>query len=106
MSAHDDFVRIASASREVALLQSTRNKYTMGCPPVCGDNSRALASELSYVQVVRHGIQFHTTYTSVDLSHHEIVHAYRERSGSVVECLTRDSEAAGSSLTGVTTLCP
>ena len=28
--------------------------------------------------------------------------AFRERSGSVVECLTRDREAAGSSLTGVT----
>ena len=27
-----------------------------------------------------------------------------ERSGSVVECLTRDKEAAGSSLTGVTAL--
>ena len=30
----------------------------------------------------------------------------RERSGSVVECLTRDRRAAGSSLTGVTGLCP
>ena len=30
----------------------------------------------------------------------------RERSGSVVECLTRDLRAAGSSLTGVTVLCP
>ena len=30
----------------------------------------------------------------------------RERSGSVVECLTRDRGAAGSSLTGVTVLCP
>ena len=29
----------------------------------------------------------------------------RERSGSVVECLTRDRRAAGSSLTGVTALC-
>ena len=29
-----------------------------------------------------------------------------ERSGSVVECLTRDREAAGFSLTGVTALCP
>ena len=29
-----------------------------------------------------------------------------ERSGSVVECLTRDREAAGASLTGVTALCP
>ena len=30
----------------------------------------------------------------------------REGSGSVVECLTRDRRAAGSSLTGVTALCP
>ena len=30
----------------------------------------------------------------------------RERSSSVVECLTRDRGAAGSSLTGVTALCP
>ena len=31
---------------------------------------------------------------------------YVERSGSVVECLTRDRRAAGLSLTGVTALCP
>ena len=31
---------------------------------------------------------------------------YREHSGSVVECLTRDPEAVGSNLTGVTALCP
>ena len=30
----------------------------------------------------------------------------RERSGSVVECLTRDQRAAVLSLTGVTALCP
>ena len=30
----------------------------------------------------------------------------RERSGSVVECLTRDQWAAGSSLTNITELCP
>ena len=30
----------------------------------------------------------------------------RERIGSVVECLPRDQRAAGSSLTGVTVLCP
>ena len=29
-----------------------------------------------------------------------------ERSGSVVECLTRDRGAAGSSLSGITPLCP
>ena len=28
----------------------------MGCPPVRGDNPRALASGLSYVQVEKHGI--------------------------------------------------
>ena len=37
-----------------------------------------------------------------------VVHTstYRERSGSVVECLTRDRWVAGSSLTSVTALCP
>ena len=30
----------------------------------------------------------------------------RERNGSVIECLTLDRGAAGSSLTGVTVLCP
>ena len=32
------------------------NSYTMGCPHINGDNPRALASELSYVQVGKHGI--------------------------------------------------
>ena len=35
-----------------------------------------------------------------------LLQCYRERSGSVVECLTWDEGAAGSSLTGVTALCP
>ena len=48
----------------------------MGCPPVRGDNPRALASGLSYVQVDKHGITFfYTTYISVDIVHHEIFHA-------------------------------
>ena len=49
------------------------NSYTMGCPSVRGDNPRALASGLSYVQVDKPGItilyhlhQFRT-YTSRDL---------------------------------------
>ena len=33
-----------------------RNNYTMCCPPVRGDNPRALASGFSYVQVDKHGI--------------------------------------------------
>ena len=58
-------------------VQNTRlsNSYTMGCPPVRGDNPRALASGLSYVQVAKHGISFYTTNISVDLAHHEIVRA-------------------------------
>ena len=38
------------------LEKSIRNSYTMGCPPVRGDNPRVLASGLSYVQVDKHGI--------------------------------------------------
>ena len=34
----------------------TSNSYIMVCPPVRGDNPRALASGLSYVQVNKHGI--------------------------------------------------
>ena len=33
-----------------------RNSYTLGCPPVHGDNPRALASGLSYLQVDKHGM--------------------------------------------------
>ena len=50
----------------------------MGCPPVRGDNPRALASGLSYVQVDKHGIFIHFNiyfYISVDLAHHEMFHA-------------------------------
>ena len=36
--------------------QAISNSYSMGCPPVRGDNPRALASGLSYVQVDKHGI--------------------------------------------------
>ena len=36
--------------------EGTCNSYTMGCPPVRGDNPRALASGLSYVQVDKHGM--------------------------------------------------
>ena len=35
----------------------TSNSYTMACPPVRGDNPRALASGLSYVQVDKHGLK-------------------------------------------------
>ena len=38
------------------IIKSLSNSYTMGCPPVRGDNPRVLASGLSYVQVDKHGI--------------------------------------------------
>ena len=41
-----------------------------------------------------------------DLTDFFMGHRQMERSGSVVEFLTRDQRAAGSSLTGVTALCP
>ena len=45
-------------------------------------------------------LQFLSVYCNV------ITFVLRERSGSAVECLTRDRRAAGSSLTGVTAMCP
>ena len=51
------------------------NSYTMGCPPVRGDNPRALASGLSYVQVDKHGITILYHPHQLDLAHHEIFHA-------------------------------
>ena len=40
----------------VTIRTRLRNSYTMGCPPLHGDNPRALASGLYYVQVDKHGI--------------------------------------------------
>ena len=51
-------------------LLSLCNSYTMGCPPLRGDDPRALASGLSYVHVDKHGITIllsyiHILYTSI-----------------------------------------
>ena len=46
---------VKSVSKHVSV-QGLCNSYTMGCPPVRGDNPRALASGLSYVQVEKHSI--------------------------------------------------
>ena len=53
----------------------------MGCPPVRGDNPRALASGLSNVQVDKHGITILYTYISVYLAHHEIYCAKVSKGG-------------------------
>ena len=47
----------------------------MGCPPVRGDNPRALASGLSYEQVDNPWYNYFIPPTCVDLAHHEIVRA-------------------------------
>ena len=49
-----------------------RNSYTMGCPPVCGDNPQALASGFLRRDGQTWYNYFNTTYMSVDLAHHKI----------------------------------
>ena len=58
-------------------LTNLSNSYTMGCPHVRGDNPRALASGLSYVQVDKQA------YISVDLARHEIYHAKVDKGGII-----------------------
>ena len=47
---------ILTTERDGAGLNKLCISYTMDCPPVFGDSPRALAGELSYVQVDKHGI--------------------------------------------------
>ena len=54
----------STAALEISIytdIHGSSNSYTTGCPPVRGDNPRALASGLSYVQVDKHGktISYH-----------------------------------------------
>ena len=48
--------KVALEARLTSSESKVSNSYTMGCPPVRGDNPRALASGLSYVQVDKYGI--------------------------------------------------
>ena len=45
-------------------------------------------------------------YTIITTLKYQVVSYIRDRSGSMGECLTRDQGFAGSSLTGITVLCP
>ena len=65
------------------LCRDISNSYAMGCLPVRGDNPRALASGLSYVQVDKHGITILITYISVDLAHDEIFRAKVGKGGII-----------------------
>ena len=58
----------------------------MDCPPIRGDNPRALASGLSYVQVGKRGITILYHHISVDLAHHEIFRSKVCNGG--IKCVT------------------
>ena len=47
----------------------------MGCPPVRGDNPRALASGLSFIEVDKHGITILYDLHQCILAYHEIFRA-------------------------------
>ena len=74
---------------EPSLLADAISKSsTMACPSVRGDNPRALASGLSYVQGDKHDITIlYTTYISVDLAHQVIFHAKVGKGGISIEIL-------------------
>ena len=52
----DLFTKRFLVTQKPTILRAIHNSYIMGCLPVRGDNPRALASGLSYVQVDKHGI--------------------------------------------------
>ena len=53
----------------------------MGCPPVCGDNPLASARDYLTYRWTLMVYLFYTTYTSVDLAHHEIFRAKVDKGG-------------------------
>ena len=55
-------------------------------------------------ELIEEGIYLVTGRSACFVSRAGIHTCFRERSGSVVECLTQDRRAVGSSLTGVTAL--
>ena len=70
-------------------------------------SQRACQNVIVYYVDTREKVEI-TQFFPSDMMHvHFATHKVaRERSGSWVECLARDRRAAGSSLTGVTALCP
>ena len=64
------------------------HNYTMGCPPVCGDNPRALANGLSYIQEDKMVYLLYTTYITTDLAHHRIFRAKFGKGGYNIVWIT------------------
>ena len=67
------------------LVDDLSNIYTMGCPPVRGDNPRALASGLSYVHVDKHAMNILYHLHQCYLAQHEIVRAKVGKGGIIVQ---------------------
>ena len=80
-----------------AFLHEIEKFFLITCNSVYSELTFDL-SVLFHACHVYRGLEPLKTVPAYHLSH------FRERSGSVVECLTRDRRAAGSSLTGVTAL--
>ena len=66
----------------------------MGCPPIRGDNSRALASGLSYVRWTKMVYLFHTTYISVDIAYALLNIAFGSISLYLISNILEDFENA------------
>ena len=69
--------------------------YTMDCTPVRGDNPRALASGLSYVQVDKHGITILYHLHQCGPSHHKILCA-KVGKGGIIHIITAPKEISNS----------
>ena len=95
LSASDSIQTNTCEHHTFSYFSSIRNSYTIGCSPVRGDNPRALASGLSYVQVDKYGITIYTTYISVDRAHHEI---FRANVGGINSVVIRSIKSDASNL--------
>ena len=71
-----------------------------------GYKTFSYATQLSTIFILLINIKLPTEVGILTFSSMINTTSERERNGSVGECLTRDRGAAGSSLAGVTALCP
>ena len=95
-----DHLSVIAGSNDKSSVQSTQTDHT------------ALLQQAGVAAFTLGGEQGQQVYVITDPAQLEALQVinssvlFRERSGSVVEFLTWDGEVAGSSLTGVTALCP
>ena len=93
---------------KMGLLYSKPILHGTDCLVKCFRNPKTVSFKLRYLSKdgAKPGIRLLTIIINIACNTNKSRYhkTLRERSGSVVECLTRDQEAAGSSLTGVTVL--